>query len=157
MAVEIERKFLLDSDSWRESAGPGLAMRQGYLGSANACTVRARVAGSQAWLTLKGPSDGLSRAEYEYEIPVSDADEILEDLCQGPVVDKTRYLVEHAGHRWEIDVFEGANAGLIVAEIELGSPDEGFERPAWLGCEVSDDPRYFNSALATHPFCRWED
>ncbi len=154
MGLEIERKFLVTSNAWRLSA-PGVRYRQGYLSSRDACTVRVRVAGEQAFLTLKGKAEGIARPEFEYEIPVSDAEAILSALCPGPLIDKTRHLVLHAGHSWEIDVFHGDNAGLVLAELELERPDELFEKPAWLGLEVTSDPRYQNARLAERPFQRW--
>ena len=155
MAIEIERKFLLRDDGWRAAADAGTRMRQGYLASDPAASVRVRLAGDRAWLNIKSASTPVRRLEYEYPIPLADAEQMLERLCAGHRVDKTRYQVRHAGHLWEIDVFEGDNAGLVVAEIELGHEDEAFERPPWLGEEVSHDPRYYNMNLATHPFSRW--
>lgn len=151
MPTETERKFLLRSDAWRGVAGK--AYRQGYLSTRP--TVRVRVAGDQGFITIKGPPAGYSRAEYEYEIPASDAAEMLKTLCLSPVIAKTRYRVAHAGHVWEIDEFEGQNAGLIVAEIELESPDAQFEFPDWVGEEVTGDPRYNNSSLVDWPYSKW--
>ena len=130
-------------------------MRQGYLSSATACTVRVRIAGSLAWLTVKGPTKANARAEFEYPIPVADADVMMASLVVGPLVEKVRYRVEHAAHVWEIDEFGGDNTGLVVAEIELARADADFARPDWLGAEVSADPRYFNSSLVAYPFSRW--
>ena len=152
MPTETERKFLLRSDGWRLGA-VGKAYRQGYLSTRP--TVRVRIAGEKGFITIKGAATGFSRPEYEYEIPVSDAAEMLETLCQQPIIAKTRYRVEHAGHIWEVDEFEGENAGLIVAEIELESPDTPFEIPAWVGLEVTNDPRYRNSSLVSYPYSRW--
>jgi adenylate cyclase len=154
MGEEIERKFLVKEQSWRERA-KGTAFRQGFLSTAPERTVRVRAAGGRGTLTIKSKSVGARRAEYEYEIPHSDAEEMLDTLCERPLIEKVRYVLEHGGHTWEIDVFEGDNAGLIVAEIELGEEDEAFERPSWLGDEVTDDPRYFNSNLVSHPFKNW--
>lgn len=128
---------------------------QGYLASDRRCSIRVRVAGEHAWLNLKGATLGVERAEFEYAIPAPDAREILATLCSGPVIEKTRWYVRHGRHTWEIDEFAGENAGLIVAEIELDSADEPFERPAWLGEEVSHDPRYYNVRLVEHPYSRW--
>lgn len=155
MPAEIERKFLVVSDAWREHASAGERMRQGYLARAARGSVRVRVCGERAWLNIKSATVGVSRLEYEYPIPVAEGREMLERLCLDGLIEKTRYYVKHAAHRWEVDVFEGENAGLVVAEIELASESEPFEHPAWLGAEVSHDVRYYNSALAEHPFSRW--
>lgn len=153
MPLETERKFLLCSDAWRQGA-VGKIYRQGYISTRP--TVRIRIAGDQGFITLKGSPTGFSRAEYEYEIPVLHAAEMLETLCQKPIIVKTRYRVKYAGHIWELDEFEGENAGLIVAEIELESPNTPFERPDWLGEEVTHDLRYTNSNLLSYPYSRWE-
>jgi CYTH domain-containing protein len=156
MKQEIERKFLVTGDSWRAVAGAGLSCCQGYLLSgASSATVRVRRIGGQGFLTIKGPSSGISRPELEYEIPAADADYMLANLCGGRRVEKTRYVLVHNGMRWEIDEFSGDSAGLILAEIELENEEQLFDRPDWLGSEVSDDPRYFNAALAIHPFKTW--
>jgi CYTH domain-containing protein len=152
MGIEIERKFLVVGDAWR--ATPAVPYAQGYLNRDKQRTVRVRVVRDEAWLTIKGVSVGATRAEFEYPIPLADARQLLA-LCDGPVIRKTRRVVEHAGARWEIDEFEGDNAGLVVAEIELPSEDASFERPGWLGAEVTHDPRYFNSSLATAPYSTW--
>ena len=157
MATEIERKFLLASDTWRNEATEGERLAQGYLSSDASSSVRVRVKGDKAWLNIKGVTTGIARPEYEYEIPLSDGQEILEKLVRTPIIDKTRYLVVRGDHTWEIDEFYGDNRGLLVAEVELGSADEAFERPEWLGPEVSDDPRYLNAALVTHPYTDWVD
>ncbi len=154
MSKEIERKFLVSGTAWKAGAN-GRRVRQGYLSVERDRTVRVRAVGDRGWLTVKGPTVGLARAEYEYEVPLADADAMLSDLCTPPLIEKTRYEVCHAGHRWEIDEFHGANEGLVVAEIELASEDEAFERPPWLGAEVSDDPRYFNANLVRRPFSTW--
>lgn len=150
MAIEIERKFLVDGTRWQPNTA-GVRYRQGYLCPGAGITVRVRVAGSQAFLTVKGPCSGYARAEYEYPVPVADAEAMLADLCQKPLIEKIRYRIEHAGHTWEVDVFLGDNTGLILAEIELESEATDFALPAWVGKEVSGDPRYFNSALAHTP------
>ena len=155
MATEIERKFLLASEAWRAAAGPGVSMAQGYLASDPGCSVRVRVAGDRAWLNIKSATVDISRAEYEYTIPVDDGREILATLARRPLVEKVRYEVRVGAHLWEIDEFSGDNAGLLVAEVELASPDEPFERPDWLGEEVSHDPRYLNAALVAHPYSVW--
>lgn len=156
MAKEIERKFLLKDDSWRAEADAGTPFRQGYF-HATGLTGRVRTAGARHLLTLKSPTKSLSRDEFEYEIPAADAAAMFELFCEPARIEKTRHLLEHGGKTWEIDVFAGANQGLVLAEIELCSEDEPFERPAWLGPEVSGDPRYFNSNLAVHPYSRWPE
>jgi len=153
MGVEIERKFLVRRDLWPGTPAPTL-FRQGYLARGTAATARVRRAGDRGFLTIKGRPTGLVRPEFEYEIPAQDADELL-TLCHGPLIEKRRHLVEHEGHTWEVDDFLGANAGLLVAEIELDSPDEAFARPPWVGDEVTDDLRYLNSNLVEHPFSEW--
>ncbi len=153
MGREIERKFLLVNDSWRDGA-VGVNMAQGYLTRDPDRTVRVRIGGENAWLTVKGRSEGISRAEFEYEIPLADAKELL-GLCLPAVVEKTRYAVGFAGNVWEIDVFHGANSGLVVAEVELAGEEDVPQLPSWVGAEVSDDPRYFNSALAVTPYANW--
>ena len=155
MAVEIERKFLVNDDSWREQVLRSSKMQQGYLNEAKQSSVRVRVAGDKAYLNIKSATLGIYRKEYEYAIPVGDAQEILSELAQKPLIEKTRYYVENAGHLWEVDVFEGDNAGLVVAELELCDEDEAFERPSWVGAEVSGDQRYYNVCLAKHPFKSW--
>jgi adenylate cyclase len=154
MGQEIERKFRVTGTGYRDQ-GPGRRYRQGYLASDKARTVRVRVVGNQAWLTIKGPTTGITRSEFEYEIPGADGVTLLESLGHQPIIDKTRYRIAHGDHVWEVDEFHGANQGLVVAEIELASEDEAFERPDWLGKEVSGDPRYFNSNLIAHPFGEW--
>jgi CYTH domain-containing protein len=154
MAQEIERKFLVKGDLWKP-AGPGTAYRQGYLSSQKERVVRVRVQGDEARLTVKGATVGLTRPEFEYPIPVADAVAMLEGLCERPLVEKERHLEVHGGKTWEIDVFHGENEGLVVAELELASEDEPFTRPAWVGEEVSSDPRYANASLARNPYARW--
>jgi adenylate cyclase len=151
--VEIERKFRV-RPGWQPT-GSGTRLEQGYLCLEPARTVRVRRADGQAWLTIKGRSVGARRAEFEYPIPVADAEAMLA-LCAARI-EKTRYRLPHGRHVFEVDVFAGRNAGLILAEVELGHEDERFERPDWLGTEVTADPRYFNSALATHPYSDWSD
>ena len=154
MGVEIERKFLVASNAWRERA-EATRYRQGFLSTEPERTVRVRVAGLRGSITVKGKNVGARRAEYEYEIPLADAERMLDTLCRRPLIEKTRYTLTAAPHTWEIDVFEGDNAGLVVAEIELGSEDEPFDKPSWLGAEVTDDPRYFNSNLVANPYGKW--
>jgi len=157
MAVEIERKFLVKDDGWRKHVSASFDFRQGYLHSNPSLAVRVRRSANEAFLTIKGAPDGISRREFEYAIPVADAEDMLDHLCRKPIIEKRRHIVEFAGHTWEIDVFFGANAGLVVAEIELSHPDERFERPDWLGAEVSHDPRYYNAALNEHPYSEWKE
>jgi CYTH domain-containing protein len=151
---EIERKFLVNSDAWRGLAA-GVHIRQGYLSFARGRTVRVRTVGGQGFLTIKGSRRGISRAEFEYPIPLADADHMLDYLCEQPLIDKTRHEIPHAGFTWEVDEFHGRNAGLVVAEIELPSEDAAFEKPDWVGEEVSLDPRYSNSHLVRAPFSTW--
>ena len=153
MRVEIERKFLVRSDAWRRMADEGMICRQGYLASDDQKTVRVRRIGDRGFLTIKGATSGISRAEFEYEIDAADAGQLL-TLCE-TVVEKIRYQLQHAGVTWEIDVFHGANQGLVLAEVELASEDQPIELSDWVGEEVSDDPRYFNACLARHPFSEW--
>ena len=156
MAVEIERKFLVVEDSWREAASAEMQFRQGYLSTDPSNSVRVRVHGDNAWLNIKSTTVGVTRSEFEYEIPAADAHAILEELCVKPLIEKTRFVVEHDGRVWEIDVFEGDNAGLVVAEIELESAGDEFALPAWVGEDVSDDTRYYNQRLVEHPYSRWK-
>lgn len=144
MAVEIERKFLVSGDGWR--GGPGRRLVQGYLSESGAATVRVRIDDGDAFLTIKGDDPGRSRPEFEYAIPLADAQDLLR-LCRRPLIEKTRYEVEHAGLVWEVDVFEGDNAGLVIAEVELDSAGQAVELPPWVGDEVTDDLRYRNSNL----------
>jgi CYTH domain-containing protein len=153
MGVEIERKFLVRGRSFLDGV-VGLPYRQGYLSTDPDRTVRIRRAGELGYVTVKGRSRGASRAEFEYEIPVADADDMLA-LCIPPVIDKVRHRVEHAGRTFEVDVFGGANEGLVVAEVELPSEDADVDLPDWIGDEVTDDPRYFNANLIAHPFRDW--
>lgn len=154
MGVEIERKFLLAGDGWRALGRPVL-LRQGYLSADPERVVRVRIEGERATLTIKGKTSGATRGEWEYEIPVADAGELLDRLCQRPLIEKYRSRVTHAGKVWEIDEFLGENAGLLLAEIELSSEGEAFEKPDWIGAEVSADARYFNANLIRHPYSRW--
>lgn len=154
MAREIERKFLVPGAGWKPPA-PGILFRQGYLSTAKERTVRVRLEGGRGVLTVKGLTRGISRAEFEYDIPAADAARMLDELCERPLIEKTRYRIAAGRHTWEVDEFHGDNDGLVLAEIELSSADEPFERPAWLGTEVSADPRYFNSNLVAHPFRTW--
>jgi adenylate cyclase len=153
MSVEIERKFLLTDDTWRDGS-PGRRILQGYLSQDPDRTVRIRISGENAWLAIKGRSVGITRVEFEYPIPLPDAETLLR-LCLPSVIDKTRFLVPFGGHDWEIDVFHGENEGLVVAEVELADESVSPEIPLWIGAEVSSDPRYFNSSLAAHPYAKW--
>ncbi len=153
MATEIERKFLLRDTGFLQGL-PGERICQGYLSDAVDATVRVRLVGNQGFLTIKGRSHGISRSEFEYPIPATDAEQLLA-MCGASRIDKTRYRIPHGGHLWEVDVFSGANEGLVVAEIELASEEEVFARPDWLGEEVSHDSRYFNSQLSRQPFSGW--
>ncbi|GGF51103.1 CYTH domain-containing protein [Azorhizobium oxalatiphilum] len=150
MAVEVERKFLVTSDDWRANA-TGASFRQGYIDTSDETTVRVRIAGDAAFLTIKGPSEGMSRAEFEYPIPLSDAQDMLRDLCRRPLIEKTRYDVSFGGKLWSVDVFGAENSGLIMAEVELDHPAESVPLPPWVGEEVTEDPRYRNSALSLSP------
>lgn len=154
MPLEIERKFLLSSSAWRSEVHQSYALRQGYLSSVPERTVRVRIRGERGILTIKGRGAGISRPEFEYDIPHDEA-LVLLALCEQPIIEKVRYEVKRGDHVWEIDVFEGVNEGLTLAEIELGAEDEVFERPDWLGKEVSADRRYFNSSLVQKPFTSW--
>ena len=154
MGVEIERKFLLQGDAWR-GLGQAVLLRQGYLSSTRERVVRVRIEGEQAMLTIKGANVGATRGEWEYPIPLADAVELLDGLCEQPLIEKVRHRIEYAGMVWEVDEFLGANAGLVVAEIELHSADQPFEKPDWIGVEVSDDARYYNANLNRHPFSQW--
>lgn len=155
MPVEIERKFLVTNDSWRDAVSRSVRMRQGYLGGVGGkASMRVRLDGPKARLNIKAAVVGTTRAEYDYPMPVADAEEILRTLCVG-CIDKTRYIVEHQSNTWEIDEFEGDNAGLIVAEIELKDATQVFARPGWLGEEVTEQRRYYNHALALQPYCSW--
>ncbi|GIZ52572.1 CYTH domain-containing protein [Noviherbaspirillum aridicola] len=154
MGVEIERKFLVRGDAWKTLA-TGVLLRQGYLSSHPERVVRVRIEGGAARLTIKGKSSGASRGEWEYPIPLADAQVFLDTLCERPIIEKYRYRIPCGGLTWEVDEFLGENAGLIVAEIELASEDQAFERPDWVDEEVTHDARYFNSSLLRHPYARW--
>ncbi|MBU0945192.1 MAG: CYTH domain-containing protein [Proteobacteria bacterium] len=151
MGVEIERKFLVKDNSWMQGA-KGKLYCQGYLSREKERTVRVRRVEDEAFLTIKGGSDGPSRLEYEYAIPLADGQELLDNLCQQPLIEKVRYRVPYAEMVWEVDEFRGANTGLVVAEIELISPEQEILRPPWLGEEVTGDSRYYNSSLVVRPY-----
>ena len=154
MGIEIERKFLLTGDEWRKLA-QGVYYRQGYLNSAKERTVRVRTINDKGFLTIKGITVGVTRLEFEYEIPKDECNEMLDDLVEKPVIEKNRYKVDYGGFVWEIDEFLGENQGLIVAEIELESEDQKFEKPEWVGKEVTGDPKFFNTNLMNNPYARW--
>jgi adenylate cyclase len=154
LAFEIERKFLVDVTRWSPN-GAGVHLVQGYLSSQPERVVRVRIAGDHAKLTIKGKTTGIRRVELEYDIPFADAQLMLDEMCERPLIDKHRYTEVHAGHRWEIDVFHGDNDGLVLAEIELPSEDTPFEPPAWAREDVSHDPRYYNANLRTAPYASW--
>ena len=154
MGIEIERKFLVRGDQWR-SLGTPVRYRQGYLVADIKRSVRVRVAGDHGLITIKGSTEGITRAEYEYEIPRADAEAMLDQLCNRPLIEKNRTKISLNGVVWEVDEFFGANQGLIMAEVELNSPQQAIDLPDWIGEEVSTDPRYFNSNLVQHPFTEW--
>ncbi|MFO8153997.1 CYTH domain-containing protein [Thioalkalivibrio sp.] len=154
MTREIERKFLLKNDDWRSSVDRSRSLRQGYLCGNKRASVRVRIEDGDANLNVKSATLGVERLEFEYPVPVDDARLLLSELA-GQVIEKTRHEVRVGSHCWEIDEFAGRNAGLVVAEIELDHADETFDRPDWLGEEVSEDPRYYNTELARHPYSRW--
>ncbi|MCP3671920.1 MAG: CYTH domain-containing protein [Gammaproteobacteria bacterium] len=155
MATEIERKFLVINDLWREHVIISSELKQAYLSTGNNATVRVRVADDRAFLTVKSATVGISRAEYEYGIPVADATAMLQLRQSGAVIEKTRYRVKCGNHVWDLDIFRGENRGLQVAEVELESEDEQFQLPEWVGAEVSGDHRYQNSNLIDHPYSAW--
>lgn len=154
MAQEIERKFLVKKGVWPKS-GSGKRYRQGYLSTVKERTVRVRTVNGKGFITIKGINVGASRSEYEYEIPHADANEMLERLCQRPLIEKTRYRVPYCGLVWEVDEFEGENRGLIVAEVELQNQEQLVSVPEWVDQEVTQDARYFNANLVSHPFVKW--
>lgn len=156
MANEIERKFLLRNDSWRQQVFRTKSIRQGYLVSDEIRSVRVRIADDEAHLNIKSATLGISRSEYEYAIPLQDAQELLDTLCRRPLLEKTRHFLQDGNHLWEIDVFAGDNAGLVVAEVELKEAEETFERPPWLGEDVSHDKRYYNACLIDNPYKNWQ-
>ena len=155
MAIEIERKFLPASDAWRGSVRDSSHLLQGYVANTVRCSVRVRIAGGSAWLSLKSMEAGTTRHEFEYPVPCDDAGQILAGLCEGPLIEKIRHRVPAGRHCYEVDEFLGENAGLVIAEIELGAADEEFDRPAWLGTEVTEEPRYYSFMLARAPFSGW--
>lgn len=155
MGVEIERKFLVDDDQWRKAIEKTYVIRQGYLSTEADRTIRVRIKGSRGFLTVKGQAQGLVRREFEYEIPLDDARTMLEVFCVGRSLEKVRHEVKVGDHIWEVDVFEGPNSGLVVAEVELGRPDEQFIRPPWVGKEVTGEVNYYNARLVANPYKNW--
>lgn len=154
MATEIEHKYRVVGDAWR-GLGSSTEFRQGYLSTVKERTVRVRAAGDLGTLTIKGLTVDATRHEFEYEIPVADAKAMLDELCEQPIIEKTRHVVEVDGMTWEIDEFVGVNAGLVVAEVELDSADQTYALPEWVGEDVTNDPRYFNANLVAHPYTEW--
>jgi len=157
MAMEIERKFLVLNDSWRQQATQQIIIKQGYFGPPNKASIRIRIHGDSANINIKSATLDIVRKEYEIPVPLKDAEEMLEHLCERPFVEKVRFLVPNGNHLWEVDEFSGDNLGLVVAEIELSSADEFFDKPEWLGEEVSHDERYYNVRLVKNPFKNWND
>lgn len=155
MGVEIERKFLVKNELWRAEVVSFSLLRQGYLANQHNAAVRVRVDGQQAFINIKSITSDLQRAEFEYEIPLADAEAILNSLALRPLVEKTRHKIIHGQHTWELDVFANENQGLVMAEVELASADETFVLPPWAGREVTGDPRYYNANLVKHPFTTW--
>jgi len=155
MATEIEHKFTLKNENWRQLVTKSERLVQGYLAGNERSSVRIRIVGDKANLNIKSATLGVFRQEYEYDIPLADGEKILEDLCEKPVIDKVRHYVEYSGKTWEIDEFSGENKGLIVAEIELDAENEAFAIPDWADQDVSGDPRYYNVSLVKHPFKNW--
>jgi adenylate cyclase len=155
MGVEIERKFLVTDDRWRADVHRSVRFQQGYLARSANAAIRVRTDGEHAHLNIKSTTDGITRLELEYPIPLADAEVLLERVALRPVIVKTRHHVDFAGRRWEIDVFEAENAGLVVAEVELEAADAPVVLPPWVGREVSSDPRYYNASLSERPYCEW--
>jgi CYTH domain-containing protein len=154
MPQEIERKFLIKGEDWRDT-GAGIPCRQGYLSTVPERTVRVRLIRNKGYLTIKGITVGATRAEYEYEIPAGEASELLDNLCERPLIEKIRYRIEHHGLTWEVDEFEGENAGLIIAEVELDEEGQSIMLPEWIGKEVTGDSRYYNASLIAAPYITW--
>jgi len=155
MGIEIERKFLVTGDDWRAAITGSVRYQQGYLARSPSSAIRVRTDGERAYLNVKASTDGVTRLEYEYPIPLADAEELLARVALRPLIVKTRHYVDFGGRRWEIDVFEAENAGLVVAEVELEAADAEVLLPPWVGREVSSDPRYYNASLSERPYCEW--
>jgi len=156
MALEIEHKFLLKNNDWKKNISKSTQFKQGYLVSDEKRSLRIRVSDNEAWINIKSATIGTHRMEYEYSIPLTEGLEILNSLCEKPIIEKTRHLVPYKQHIWEIDVFIGDNEGLIVAEVELSAIGESFDIPAWVGKEVTEDLRYYNNNLCQHPYKNWK-
>jgi len=157
MPIEIERKFLLKNETWRAEVLSSTVFKQGYFAGNGKASIRVRVEGEQANINIKGATIGVKRAEYEYPIPLDEAIELLETLCEHPLIEKVRHIVKHAEHKWEIDEFDGENDGLIVAEVELQSEQESIQLPAWAGEEVSAQEKYYNVSLRSNPYKNWDN
>ena len=157
MAIEIEHKFLLKNNDWRKQVVRSIEYKQGYLSAQPTSSIRVRISDTQAWLNIKSSTIGSHRNEYEYEIPLLDANEILSTLCAKPIIEKTRHFVVDDNNTWEIDEFSGVNQGLIVAELEISEIGKVFTKPSWLGLEVTDDLRYYNNNLARYPYTEWKN
>lgn len=155
MPVEIERKFLVKNDAWWPQVSHSTRIRQGYFAPIHKASLRVRVEGEKANINIKSATLGIRRMEYEYAIPLAEAEEMLDQLCETPLIEKNRHRVKVGQHTWEIDEFFGDNLGLVVAEIEVGSEDEVFEIPEWLGAEVTEEPKYYNVNLVKHPYKVW--
>ncbi|MCP3868145.1 MAG: CYTH domain-containing protein [Gammaproteobacteria bacterium] len=155
MATEIERKFLVDNDQWRAQVVTESRLKQGYLANQMNASIRVRIGKGKAHLNIKSATIGASRSEFEYEVPMEDAEAMLAEVAQQPFIDKTRYKVKCGDHIWDLDVFEGDNLGLVVAEVELKDEGESFEMPLWAGEEVTGDPKYYNVSLITKPYKDW--
>ncbi len=155
MPIEIERKFLLLNNNWREQVKTSYRIRQGYMGEIDKASVRIRVQGDRANINIKSAGLSMRRMEYEYEIPLDEAEEMLDQLCKQPQIDKTRFIVEQGKFKWEIDEFYGDNEGLLVAEIELDDENEAFDKPEWLGKEVTEEAGYYNVNLIKNPYKMW--
>lgn len=155
MAIEIERKFLVKNDKWKNSVVSESVIKQGYIANQENATVRIRVARGNAHLNIKSATKGIRRAEFEYPIPLEDAEALLREVAQRPYISKTRYKVRCGEHIWDLDLFDGENSGLVMAEVELNDEQESFEMPEWAGEEVSGDPRYYNASLVKNPYTTW--
>jgi adenylate cyclase len=156
MATEIERKFKVISDEYKKIGKP-LNCKQGYLDTQNEPLVRVRIMGKKAYLTLKGKNEGIRRLEFEYEIPVLDAEELLSNFCSTTLIEKNRYIFSIEETIWEVDEFLGENSGLVIAEVELLSENDNFNKPSWIGREVSHDTKYYNYKLVEHPYSKWNE
>lgn len=157
MATEIEHKYLVTNDEYINGATSSTYFRQGYLSTDKKCVVRVRIAGSKAYLTIKGENHGATRAEFEVELAPDMAQSMLDNLCQSPIIEKTRYIYPYKGYTWEVDHFHGENEGLTIAEIELSSETEAYEKPSFIGDNVTNIPLYYNSNLAQHPYSMWSE